>query len=297
MTKTFVDKKSVVHAGDGLQFVAMAPDVCKTPSPGGPVPVPYPNLAVSSDLSQGSKSVEIEGNAVALEDSFLKKSTGDEGGTAGGGLASSKIQGKLTWLLFSMSVKFEGKGVVRFMDDGMHNGNAGNTPGKNMGYPGHDDKTGEIVCDNCGKPLASPGHPQLKGSTESFRSAEQVRGRTTAAVVVKCKKGSSAFSGVAGDLRSSLTPDNFAQKAVNFKHKTPIPSTGPADRNPAGNCAEQKALFQAFEKGAFPVGMGCEASMTVLRETQNGKSAVPSCDTCKRVLTSMLCENAPKGRG
>ncbi|MCP3143642.1 PAAR-like domain-containing protein [Pyxidicoccus xibeiensis] len=199
MTKTFVNGKSVVHAGDGLQFVAMAPDVCKTPSPGGPVPVPYPNLALSSDLSKGAKSVQIEGNAVALEDSYLKTSTGDEGGTAGGGVASNKIKGKLTWLLYSTSVKFEGKGVVRFLDDGMHNGNAGNAPGKNMGYPGHDDKTGKIVCDNCGKPLDSPGHPQLKSSKESIRAAEQVRGRTTSAVVVKCRRAhrhSAALPGI-----------------------------------------------------------------------------------------------------
>jgi len=27
------------------QSVAAFPDVCKTPSPGGPVPIPYPNLA------------------------------------------------------------------------------------------------------------------------------------------------------------------------------------------------------------------------------------------------------------
>jgi hypothetical protein len=294
VTKTFVDGKSVVHAGDGLQFVAMAPDVCKTPSPGGPIPVPYPNLALSSDLANGTRSVLVEGNAVALESSNLKMSTGDEGGTAGGGVASNKIKGKLTWLLYSTTVKFEGKGVVRFLDDGMHNGNAGNAPGKNMGYPGHDDATGKIVCDNCGKPLNSSGHPQLKPSKESTREAEKIKGRVSSAVVVKCKKGSSTFRGVAGDMHAGLNPNTFASKAKNFRYKTPISAKGPADRNPAGNCAEQKALFEAFEKGALPLAEGCEVSLSVLLEKPGGKQFMPSCDTCKRVLTSMLCENEPK---
>ena len=34
------------------------PDVCKTPSPGGPIPIPYPNIAKSSDTSQGTKKVQ-----------------------------------------------------------------------------------------------------------------------------------------------------------------------------------------------------------------------------------------------
>ncbi|QSQ11044.1 DUF4150 domain-containing protein [Myxococcus landrumensis] len=294
MTKTFVNGKSVVHAGDGLQFIAMAPDVCKTPSPGGPVPIPYPNLALSSDLAKGAKSVVVEGNAVALESSNLKVSTGDEGGTAGGGVASNKIKGKLTWLLYSTTVKFEGKGVVRFLDDGLHNGNAGNTPGKNMGYPGHDDATGKILCNNCQKPLDSPGHPQLKPSKESTREAEKMKGRVSSAVVVKCKKGSSVFKGIAGDNYARLSPNTFADKAKNFKHKTPIGPKGPADRNPAGNCAEQKALFEAFEKGALPPAAGCEVSLSVLLDRSGGKQLMPSCETCKRVLTSMLCENEPK---
>jgi hypothetical protein len=37
---------SIVHkSGYQGASVAAFPDVCKTPTPGGPVPVPYPNLA------------------------------------------------------------------------------------------------------------------------------------------------------------------------------------------------------------------------------------------------------------
>jgi hypothetical protein len=38
------------------------PDVCKTPSPGGPVPVPYPNVGKSADTSAGPTSVTCDGS-------------------------------------------------------------------------------------------------------------------------------------------------------------------------------------------------------------------------------------------
>jgi hypothetical protein len=94
--------------------------VCKTPSPGGPVPIPYPNVAMDGDLAKGAKN-----NPVALASSNLSTSTGDEAGTAGGGIISSKTKGKLTFGSSSLDVIVEGKGVVRFMDVTQHNGNAG----------------------------------------------------------------------------------------------------------------------------------------------------------------------------
>jgi len=39
------NRQSVVHKSSYQgSSVAAFPDVCKTPSPGGPVPIPYPNL-------------------------------------------------------------------------------------------------------------------------------------------------------------------------------------------------------------------------------------------------------------
>ncbi len=291
MANTYANSKTIVHEGDGLQFVALSPDVCKTPSPGGPVPIPYPNIAMSSDLSDGSKTVKVEGNPAALEDSCLKTSTGDEAGTAGGGVVSSKTKGKLKWLLYSTDVKFEGKGVVRFLDDCMHNGNAGNAPGKNRGmkYPGHD---GDINCDNCGKKLDSPGHVQLKTSAESDKAALNQPGRTTAAVVVKCPGQKAVVStGVAGNNLSTLNTNTFAALAKNFKTGTSIPKGN--DNPPAGNCAEQKALYDALKSGK--VGPDCEIHMSAIREKRGGgKQRVPACPTCQRVLTSMLCQNERK---
>ncbi|MCY1072972.1 PAAR-like domain-containing protein [Archangium lansingense] len=94
MTKTFANGRTIVHKGDGKTNISAAPDVCKTPSPGGPVPVPYVNVAKDGDLSEASKTVEIEGNPVALKGSALSTSTGDEAGTAGGGSSPPRRRGR-----------------------------------------------------------------------------------------------------------------------------------------------------------------------------------------------------------
>ncbi len=120
-----VNNLSVVHADSGGITTAF-PDVCKTPSPGGPIPIPYPNIAKSSDTAQGSSTVKCDGNPICLKDSNFAVSTGDEGGTAGGGVASNKIKGKAEFVNFSTDVKVEGKNVARAMDPMLHNDK--NTP-------------------------------------------------------------------------------------------------------------------------------------------------------------------------
>lgn len=136
MSKVFANGRSILHAGDGNTHVAAPPDVCKTPSPGGPVPIPYVNVAADRDLAKGTKKVKVEGKSAAIASSNLSTSVGDEPGTAGGGLISSKTKGKLTWATSSGDVKFEGKGVVRFMDVTQHNGNTFNSAFTSMGGTG-----------------------------------------------------------------------------------------------------------------------------------------------------------------
>ncbi|NMO13796.1 DUF4150 domain-containing protein [Pyxidicoccus fallax] len=124
-TNTGVNKMSVVTKDSGGVTVAF-PDVCKTPSPAGPVPIPYPNIAQSSDTDKGTKKVSVAGNPVCVKDSNFKMSTGDEAGTAGGGVASSKTKGKAEFVNFSFDVQFEGKNVARAFDLMLHNDK--NTP-------------------------------------------------------------------------------------------------------------------------------------------------------------------------
>lgn len=120
-----VNKMSVVHKkSEGVS--PSFPDMCKTPSPAGPIPIPYPNIAQSSDTADGSTSVKCDGQSVCLKSSNFKTSTGDEAGTAGGGVASGKTKGKAEFVNYSFDVKFEGKNVARALDLMLHNDK--NTP-------------------------------------------------------------------------------------------------------------------------------------------------------------------------
>ena len=119
-----VNKLSVVHASSNGVTIAF-PDVCKTPSPGGPIPIPYPNVAKSSDTAQGTSTVKCDGNPVCVKDSNFMMSTGDEAGSLLG-VASNKIKGKAEFVNVSFDVKFEGKGVARALDPMLHNDK--NTP-------------------------------------------------------------------------------------------------------------------------------------------------------------------------
>ncbi|AEI63617.1 DUF4150 domain-containing protein [Corallococcus macrosporus] len=120
-----VNKLSVVHKDTGGTSIAF-PDVCKTPSPAGPVPIPYPNVAMSSDTAKGTKKVSVDGKPVCVEDSNFSTSTGDEAGSAGGGVVSGKTKGKAEFVNYSFDVKFEGKSVARTFDLMLHNDK--NTP-------------------------------------------------------------------------------------------------------------------------------------------------------------------------
>jgi len=103
------------------------PDVCKTPTPAGPVPIPYPNIAQSSDTADGSSTVKIDGNPIMLKSSNLKMSTGDEAGSAMG-VVSNKIKGKAVPINGSFDVKVDGKNVFRLTDPMQSNcGNPGNS--------------------------------------------------------------------------------------------------------------------------------------------------------------------------
>jgi hypothetical protein len=120
-----VNKMSVVTK-DSKGVTVAFPDVCKTPGPGGPIPLPYPNIARSSDTANGSTSVKVEGNPLCVKDSHLGTSTGDEAGTAGGGVASGKTRGKAEFVNYSFDVKVEGRNVARAFDLMLHNDK--NTP-------------------------------------------------------------------------------------------------------------------------------------------------------------------------
>ena len=134
MSTVYANARLILSKGDGLQHICAAPDVCKTPTPAGPVPVPYVNLALNANLSGGSQDVKIAGQPAALLRSKLATSSGDEAGSAGG-VVSSTIKGTMGWASASPDVLIEGSGVVRFLDQTLHNtGSAPNSAHVAMGW-------------------------------------------------------------------------------------------------------------------------------------------------------------------
>lgn len=111
-----VNGLALSHKGSGGTAIATLPDVCKTPSPGGPVPIPYPNVARSSSLAKGTGSVTVDGGqSAAVKGSEYGSSNGDEAGTAGGVKSSTNMK-EATWITYSFDVKFEGKNACRLTD-------------------------------------------------------------------------------------------------------------------------------------------------------------------------------------
>lgn len=115
----------VIHVSSGHMLTAF-PDVCQTPSPVGPVPIPYPNIAMATDAVQTTVTVKCDGEGVCVSGSSFAMSTGDEAGCAPGGLASGVIKGKAEFISYSFDVKMEGKNVCRSFD--MMLANSKNTP-------------------------------------------------------------------------------------------------------------------------------------------------------------------------
>jgi len=116
---TFANSRGIAHKGSGGMSIVF-PDVCKTPSPAGPIPIPYPNIGKSSDATNGPKKVKTDGQMPMVKGAKYSMSTGDEAGSAGGVL-SSTTKGECEFMLYSFDVKFEGKNVCRMGDPLFHN--------------------------------------------------------------------------------------------------------------------------------------------------------------------------------
>ena len=122
--------KTPVTEASGGKALATTPNVCKMPGPPAPfVPTPLPNLGTSDDsLTDGTSTVKFDGAKVAVKGSyFMSQPSGDVASQGtGGGIVSSRTQGKTEWLApGSMDVKAEGKNI-QLLGDAM--GNNGGSP-------------------------------------------------------------------------------------------------------------------------------------------------------------------------
>lgn len=127
MFRIYANSMSIAgKASKAGMSTAAFPDVCG--SPPGPagigVPVPYPNTARISDLENGSASVFMYGEPVALRDrSRIATSAGNEAATEAfrKGVKSGAIKGKAYFLSWSPNVFVEGYNVPRHLDLMSHN--------------------------------------------------------------------------------------------------------------------------------------------------------------------------------
>lgn len=115
----YVNSRGVVHQSSG-GISTVFPDVCKTPTPGGPVPIPYPNIGKASDTSQGPSLVKVDGCMPMVKGAQYAVTSGDEAGSVGG-VVSSTVKGPAEFLNYSFDVKFEGRNVCRLGDSLFHN--------------------------------------------------------------------------------------------------------------------------------------------------------------------------------
>lgn len=120
--KVFANGMEIAHKAGAGKVIAAFPDVCLSPPPppAGPVPIPYPNTSSATDLRDGSSTVQIGGQPLAIKgQSFYQSSPlGNEAATRNFGAAvlTHTISGKTYFQASSMDVLVEGKPVCRHLD-------------------------------------------------------------------------------------------------------------------------------------------------------------------------------------
>jgi len=81
--KVFANPKGVTSKSSDGKAISAMPDTCESPPapPAGPVPVPYPNTASSSDTTKGSKNVKTDAKEAMVKGAEYQQSQSDEPGT------------------------------------------------------------------------------------------------------------------------------------------------------------------------------------------------------------------------
>jgi len=311
-SSVFANGRSIIHKGDGGVQTCPIPDVCKTPSPAGPVPIPYVNIANDSALVKGAKKVTCDGKMPAIKGAELSMSTGDEAGSAGG-VVSSKIKGKLTWAMCSMDVKFEGKGVIRFLEICLHNGNNSNTGGNAaLGTP----SPGLAYGDDADCPLCKKkgGHPipavkegkqradSQKKAEVSYRNAPEDRngrGYMVGVMIAQDKQGRRRTLRAC----SGRPPDGFlpipqpqhnpvGQSMKTVGGRNVMFRSAPTDSTVPGSCAAPKLIQAAIAEGLTPLSM-TEFWRGPTSDPYSDGNHAASCTTCQRILPALLCPEPP----
>ncbi len=106
------------------------PDVCLTPTPVGPIPIPYPNISTgaTSNPTTTALTVLTDGMPSLNQMSMTTTSSGDNMGV-NMGVASGMVMGPSEFILGSFTVFKEGALAQRLTSMTGHNGLSMNCPG------------------------------------------------------------------------------------------------------------------------------------------------------------------------
>lgn len=109
----------------GAMATATVPDVCMTPAAPAPIPVPYPNIAMTdmADPAGVVENVLVAGMPALNLGSKILLSNGDQGGTAGGGVACGRIMGEAAFVSGSTTVMVGGMPGVHLTSATTQNAN------------------------------------------------------------------------------------------------------------------------------------------------------------------------------
>lgn len=117
--------------GGGMQMGA--PDVCLTPTPVGPVPIPYPNVSTGATANPASTALTVLTDAMPSlnQMSMIMLSNGDNAGV-NMGVASGMVMGPTEFILGSFTVFMGGAPAQRLTSLTGHNGLSMNCPGVSL---------------------------------------------------------------------------------------------------------------------------------------------------------------------
>lgn len=102
------------------------PDVCLTPSPAGPIPIPYPNIAMGPTAVPSQVKVLILGAPVHNMSTSIPMTNGDNAGVSMG-VASGTVMGPSRHLTAAFTVIIGGAPATRLTSTSLQNST--NCPG------------------------------------------------------------------------------------------------------------------------------------------------------------------------
>ncbi|WP_246671713.1 DUF4150 domain-containing protein [Mesorhizobium sp. B2-2-3] len=224
----------IVVNGLGLTYkgtigisIATIPDVCKTPTPGGPVPLPYPNFANQGTLKDGTTTVFAKGGKmIAVKGSQYGMTTGDEPGTVGG-VKSNTFKQATDWITYSFDVKMDGKNACRHTDKKFHNNkNAADLQGNQDAALSYDQALGLlcIIYEEC-KAVAGAEKFETSVDPASFNDPKFAFGSDSPGRAMKQKCVERA-------LRKDYRNTNLIPEQSYDALGNPVPGRPPGSRRP-----------------------------------------------------------------